>query len=1537
MKRLITFLLLITMASQVWGTGEPSTYFNIFVPPNNDAVQRNVCLIVTAIYDSTTFNIVDDGMDGDTDDTVSGMLMAGQSYILYIKDNGINDDALYASGGVLKKDGDYFIITSSNLVYASQSTDSDWQHDFVPSVSKSSVGEKFIIYAPKISSSNRDLNVFAYENGTVVTISKISASATIQTGYTNINQDARTVVAQRTLNVGEDLIYFYQNGRNIMITGETYLIESNKPVSVQYGALFGNERDGGGYVPASNGSSSGELFYFGVPYQAAGEQEIRIVSWDDNNSVQLYRYSAGSWISMSTWTMNRMKAKEWVGKNNANASYATVFKVVCTPGKKVSVFEANWLETGSPGTSDIATMVASEAGTTSGTDFLVYLAPPGNEQNVVNPFTGTVFGQRMTHVYLFSKDTAHVTVKDAFTDGVDFNRSYTILPERYVDCYLTETEWRNIYNGTGTIAGGNERPYVTITSDKNISVMNTNFNDNWMMYFGSSMEQSFTQESHSSANTGIPGDQVTVVSEIVVDGTSPIENAVVEVIIDSGAIPISSEITNTNTNESTDGVIEINTNKSKITFPEIPAINPTDQLQVTTVVQLQVTDNNGTILPNNSVVTVETVVTGTIDGETQQSVTTENISNNTANTSNFIFNLQPISGVTTGNTNSWTTSWVDIDGDNDDDLFITDKNGTASNLLYRNNGGISFTLITAGDLPSYKAKTVGNTWADVDNDGDIDVLVVNDTEKPSELFLNNGTGTFTKAANTGFATEPGYYHGAAFADYDKDGKIDVLFTNYMPTRFHELYHGNGDGTFELVDNSVFSTISAMALTPTWVDYDNDGFLDVFIPNGDNENNTLVHNNGDGTFDLVTTGSIVNDGGNSTGSCWGDYDKDGDMDLFVANASGENNFLYNNSGNGTFSRIANSPVVSNGGHSHGCSWVDVDNDADLDLYVSNDNGTKFLYFNSNGTFTLNTTEVITANFGKTFGHSWTDLDKDGDMDVFAVTHTNQSNYYFTNNGNANKWINITLKGTNSNASAIGAELSVKANGEWQKMTVNAQNGIGGQNSLRQHFGLANASMVDSILVKWPSGYIQTLVNQNPNVNITITEETKTHVSGIIYFDQNNNCSKDNNENAISGQRVVVTPGNIQTTVDANGAYSLWLNYGNYQINAIDNGVWSTPCANQSITANSSNAEITLNVPMSASSGNPDLAITGGSTAWRRGFANSTTVDVTNIAAGTATNVAVKIVYPTGMYVVNANADYTTSPSGALIFNVGTLEPGASYTIHLTDSVGLENIIGDELELSMTVFLDENDLDLSNNDALIVQEIVGAIDPNDMLVSPKGEGTEGYVSNEQELTYKIRFQNIGNYEATTVKVSCVIPDNLELSDINTVSMSHNGQMIVDGKTLTWVFNNISLPPSAIDEVGSHGYITFKGKPQAFVGFGDKIALSSDIIFDYEDAIRTNQVVNTVQNSAKQARYVVCYPNPATERVSISLTNNLPQYSKKEKIVSYKIVDQLGNEVMTQTNMNIIEMQLDVTSLRAGVYVVVLTNEFGVKTSGRLVKID
>lgn len=115
MKTSYILFALIMLACKVFGQSEPSTYFNVYVPPNNEAVKRNVSLIVTAVSDSTSFSITDDDMDGDNDDNVSGLLMAGQSYVLYIKDNGINDDALYASGGILTRDGDYYIINSNKL------------------------------------------------------------------------------------------------------------------------------------------------------------------------------------------------------------------------------------------------------------------------------------------------------------------------------------------------------------------------------------------------------------------------------------------------------------------------------------------------------------------------------------------------------------------------------------------------------------------------------------------------------------------------------------------------------------------------------------------------------------------------------------------------------------------------------------------------------------------------------------------------------------------------------------------------------------------------------------------------------------------------------------------------------------------------------------------------------------------------------------------------------------------------------------------------------------------------------------------------------------------------------------------------------------------------------------------------------------------------------------------------------------------------------------------------------------------------------
>ncbi|MFM7488169.1 MAG: FG-GAP repeat domain-containing protein, partial [Cytophagales bacterium] len=221
----------------------------------------------------------------------------------------------------------------------------------------------------------------------------------------------------------------------------------------------------------------------------------------------------------------------------------------------------------------------------------------------------------------------------------------------------------------------------------------------------------------------------------------------------------------------------------------------------------------------------------------------------------------------------------------------------------------------------------------------MDALVVNNTEKPNGLYVNNGNGTFTKKKSAGFLQQPAYYHSANWVDYDKDGLVDLFLCNYWPTKFNELWHNDGNGNFSLQTNSVLSQTPGNSVSASWADYDNDGWIDIFLPNNKNGKNSLFRNRGNGQFESVNN-IISQEGGYSVASCWGDIDGNGYADLFVSNASAKNNYLYLNQGNGTFSKVTASEVASNGGHSHGCSFADIDNDGDLDLYVNNDAGEKF---------------------------------------------------------------------------------------------------------------------------------------------------------------------------------------------------------------------------------------------------------------------------------------------------------------------------------------------------------------------------------------------------------------------------------------------------------------------------------------------------------------------------------------------------------------------------------------------------------------------
>ena len=211
----------------------------------------------------------------------------------------------------------------------------------------------------------------------------------------------------------------------------------------------------------------------------------------------------------------------------------------------------------------------------------------------------------------------------------------------------------------------------------------------------------------------------------------------------------------------------------------------------------------------------------------------------------------------------------------------------------------------------------GMAWGDYDSDGDLDFYVANNGA--SRLYRNNDDGTFTEVGNAAGVDDAGNGQGVAWGDYDNDGDLDLYLTN--ATSENRLYQNNGNGTFTEVGTSAGVNSTANSRGAAWGDYDNDGDLDLYLANA-GSGNLLYRNNSDGTFTDIGGSAGVDDTGNSWGVTWGDYDNDGDLDLYVANAgSGEPNRLYQNNGDDTFSEIGATAGVDDNGVGIGVTWGD----------------------------------------------------------------------------------------------------------------------------------------------------------------------------------------------------------------------------------------------------------------------------------------------------------------------------------------------------------------------------------------------------------------------------------------------------------------------------------------------------------------------------------------------------------------------------------------------------------------------------------------
>jgi hypothetical protein len=467
----------------------------------------------------------------------------------------------------------------------------------------------------------------------------------------------------------------------------------------------------------------------------------------------------------------------------------------------------------------------------------------------------------------------------------------------------------------------------------------------------------------------------------------------------------------------------------------------------------------------------------------------------------------------------------DFDNDGLFDLAVTNWNATQSMSYYRNMGDSTFedrskeaeVTDQLGGLVCYQA--------DYDNDGWMDIFIARGAWLPGEvrptLLHNDGKGKFhdvTKEAGLLAAINS---NSAAWADYDNDGQIDLFIG--CERQHNRLYRNKGNGTFEEVAESagVQGEPARFCKGCTWIDYDNDGYPDLFL-NNLNDDARLYHNNRTGGFTEETLSMEIN-GPHYGFSCWAwDYDNDGWLDIFatcydrtlgavVNGLIGQHhncysNRLYRNNAGKAFVDMTEQAGLNMVFSTMGSNFSDFDNDGFLDMYLGTgepDIATLIpnrMFRNVDGRrFSEITASSGTGHLQKGHGVACGDWDRDGDVDLFVEIGgvTNGDRYHnvlFENPGQGNHWLSVKLVGKKTNRAAIGARIKVVTAGD-EPRTVYRHVSSGssfGANPLEQTIGLAKATRVAQLEIHWPtSGTTQVLRDIAADQAIEVTEFASTY--------------------------------------------------------------------------------------------------------------------------------------------------------------------------------------------------------------------------------------------------------------------------------------------------------------------------------------------------------------------------------------------------------------------------------------------------------------
>jgi hypothetical protein len=860
-------------------------------------------------------------------------------------------------------------------------------------------------------------------------------------------------------------------------------------------------------------------------------------------------------------------------------------------------------------------------------------------------------------------------------------------------------------------------------------------------------------------------------------------------------------------------------------------------------------------------------------------------------------------------------STIDVDNDGDIDV-VTGENGNGEISWYENNGaGVFGTQHTI----SYNGHNVVSVFAtDIDGDGNNDVLSasnwsgLNFFDKVS-WYKNLGGGLF---GNEQIITpDADGLRNADAVDIDNDGDLDAVFSSSTggvnPINKVGWYENLGNGNFSSLH--LISIPNFMASSIVSADLDNDNDIDIAYTMAGVDSIVWCENLGSGNFGPQMTISADADGPISIYSS--DIDGDGDMDVISASVIDNRIAWYENLGSGSFGPMQ--VISSSVNYPNFVYASDIDGDGDEDVLSVSQIDNKVAWYKNLGGGVFGPQIIISTNVNSPIELYTADLDNDGLIDVLSASTGDDKLAWYKNLGGG----------------VFGSQIiiSIATNGGLSVKTIDIDNDgdqdVFSTSSLNEIFWYEN----NGIGSFGPENIVTTMASDPISVSSADFDNdgaldiltasygddklswyrsyfnNNYKLKGELFYDANQNALKDSNELGLSFLKTELQPNGITNFSGVDGSYFFAVDTGIYTLTYIPSPFWNLTTDSVSFIR-----ELTGGMPIVDSLNfgfYPDSIFTNIQPVLTGGFprCNDTTT-----------------------YWLNIQNQGTTLPSGIIHLQ---LHDSVNY---VTAAIAPDSIIGQNiywhydslffysLEMfnlqvqmppftsmgdTLTSILTIHELDGGNNTVYINadtldQVLLCAYDPNDKSVTPQGIGSEGYILNDTELEYLVRFQNTGNDTAFTVMIRDQLDTNMDWSSLQPITSSHPMNVWVEPNgEVVFKFENIMLPDSNVNEIESHGFVKFRIQQKLGADIGTLFLNTAQIYFDYNPAIITNTVLNTIYDCDKLPLYlstnIVCL---GEELIGYSPEGNINDYTWNIDSFYNSSLDSLNWTADTVGNFNL-----------------------------------